>query len=48
MEVPMSASQQDEMLDKRFTYHAPFGDQPERYAKMRAAALGAAPEAGDG
>jgi hypothetical protein len=25
-------------LDKRFTYHAPQGDQPERYTALRASA----------
>jgi hypothetical protein len=25
-------------LDKRFTYHAPKGDQPERYTALRASA----------
>lgn len=25
-------------LDKRFTYHAPKGDQPDRYNKIRAVA----------
>jgi hypothetical protein len=27
-----------EEMTKRFTYHSPKGDQPERYAKIRAAA----------
>lgn len=27
-----------EELDKRFTYHAPKGDQPERYVSLRARA----------
>jgi hypothetical protein len=31
-----------EQLSKRFTYHAPKGDQPSRYETIRAAILGAA------
>lgn len=30
--------QQSADLNKRFTYHAPKGDQPERYQELRAAA----------
>src|SRR4051812_13915845 len=29
----------DEMLANKFCHHTPFGDQAERYAKIRAAAL---------
>lgn len=31
-----------EDLNNRFTYHKPFGDQPDRYEKIRAAMLKAA------
>lgn len=31
-----------EQLSNRFTYHAPFGDQPKRYETIRTAVLGAA------
>lgn len=33
MERPVH--QQDPDLETRFTYHAPKGDQPERYVKLR-------------
>ena len=38
MNAPMSAREQNEMLNHRFTYHPPFGDQAERYQKIREAA----------
>ena len=35
---PITAEQQKD-LDKRFSYHAPKDDQPDRYVSMRAAGL---------
>jgi hypothetical protein len=34
-ETPITAEQQAE-LDNLFVYHRPFGDQPQRYEKLRA------------
>ena len=31
----MTASEQFEQIENNFTYHAPTGDQPERYVSLR-------------